>query len=186
MALISRHTGSVPLNADEFLHNVRKEKYDWQVMKERYDPLRGEWRARDFDDENRECATRIWRIGNALQKFLKASGGKYPETLRDLSDYLEIQGPRTDEAIAESLICPVTHFRYNLFPVRNYKDVEGDANFVLLWDAVGGEAGHLGRQEGHRPALFAANKEGENVRWPTEGELRALLAAQKNAMRKDE
>ena len=173
MALLSGHTGSAPFNADEFLHNVRKEKYRYQV------------RDRDEmekDMENTDCAIRIQLLGNALKKFIKANGGKYPEALEDLGQYLEIQGPRTEKAIQEKLVCPLTGFQYHLFPVRDYREAEGDRNFILLWDAVGGDAGHLGNQTGKRPAFFVDGV----VRWVSEGDLRALLTAQKNARRKDE
>jgi hypothetical protein len=180
MALLSEHTGSVALNADEFLHNVRKEKWDYRVRDQEQEVIR---------QESTDCAIRIYRLGTALKKFIKANGGSYPESLEDIVPYLDIQGARTPQAIEECLICPTTHFRYKLFPVRDYREVEGDNNFVLLWDAVGDDpdpdglqAAHRGDQQGKRPAFFPDSI----VRWVTEGNLRALLAAQKNAMRKDE
>ena len=173
MALVSEHMGSVPLNAEEFLHNVRKEKYDYRVS---------ERTEMQIGLDNGDCAVRVLRIGRAIQKFVKANGGRYPESLDDLADYLDVQGPRTDKAIEEMLICPLTHFRYRLFPVRDYKEIEGDKDFVLVWDAVGGEAGHLGNQTGRRPVFCADG----SVRWLTEGDLRVLLDAQKSVMRKTE
>jgi hypothetical protein len=180
MALISRQTGSVALDADEFLRNIRKEKYDYRVREEKYDPLRREWRARDFADENGECFIRLQRLGTAIQDYAKANDGRYPQKLEDLVEYLP--GQKTKEAIEKMLNCPVTDFPYRLFPVKSYREVEGDKNYVIMYDAVGGEAGHLGKGLGKRPVLFADR----HVDWVLEGDLKALLQAQKNVKKKEE
>lgn len=179
MALISRETGSTVLDADEFLRNVRKEKYDYRVLKEKYDPVRREWRARDFDDENTECFIGIERLGRAIRDYAKANDGRYPQKLEDVVDYLP--GQKKEEKIEEMLSCPLTRYHYRLFPVTNYRDVEGDKNYVLMYDAVGGEAGHLGKGLGKRAVLFADG----HVDWVSEDRLRALLQAQQNAMKKE-
>jgi len=167
MGWISRRAGSVAFNAEEFLEKAKKEKWQYSVRQREYSQI---------EDENRECFVRLDRLGRFLREYVKDHDGRYPDALDDLADYLP---PRWDKEKREKeLKCPVTGYRYRLFPVRNYEVVKDDKEYVLIYDALGGPLGHLGKGEGKRPVLFADG----HVRWIKEEILKGLLAAQRKAM----
>ncbi|KPK99888.1 MAG: hypothetical protein AMK75_06205 [Planctomycetes bacterium SM23_65] len=171
MKCVNRHAGSVGFPADEFLDKARKEKYRDSV-KQRSDL--------DIETENSECFIRLDRLGNVLEEFIQTTGN-YPKKLDDLYEYLpKRRDPKQRE---EMLRCPVTGFRYVLFPVDDYQLVKGDQRYVLIYDAAPGkygpEYGHLGKGEGKRATLFADG----HVRWVSHGDLNALLQAQRNVLK---
>jgi prepilin-type processing-associated H-X9-DG protein len=171
MEWINCQAGSATFRADEFLKNVRKEKYEFTVHP------RSDLEVRD---ENGECFMRLERLGRVLEEYVKKNNGRYPDTLDELKDY--IPGRLSDEKREEMLRCPVTKFRYKLFRPRDYEAIKGDKLYVLLYDAVGGETGHLGNGLGKRPAFFADG----HVRWVTEADLAVYLKAQQEALKKTE
>ena len=172
MQWMSRQTGSVTFPADDFLDKARREKYRDSV-KERNDV--------DVETENSECFIRLHRLGSLLEKHVETNG-RYPRDLQDFYDYLPPR--RTEKQREEMLRCPVTGFRYVLFPVDDYRLVKGDSRYVLMYDASCGQYGpafgHLGKGANQRPALFADGR----VRWVPTGELDGLIQAQKNVLEK--
>ena len=174
MKCVSRHAGSVRFPADEFLDKARKEKYRDSV-KQRTDI--------DIETENSECFIRLDRLGNVLEKFIEVTGN-YPKKLQDLYEYLPMR--RNPKLREEMLRCPVTGFRYILFPVDDYQLVKGDKRYVLIYGAAPGkygpQYGHLSKGEGKRGTLFADG----DVRWVSYGDLNALLQAQINVLKQKE
>lgn len=171
MRLINRQAGSVRFPANDFLDKARKEKYRDSV-KERSNMM--------IEMENSNCFSRLFRLGNVLDKYVGATGS-YPKDLQELYDYLPMRkNPKLRE---EMLRCPVTGFRYILFPVDDYELVKGDNRYVLIYDAAPGkygpDYGHLGKGEGKRPTLFADRR----VKWVSYGDLNALIQAQRNVLK---
>jgi len=180
MSWLSRWTGSTRLDDDEFLRRVRREKYDYHVR---------ERTEIEIDQENQECFRRLNTLGVALKRYLTDMNGVYPESIDDLYKY--VPGRTTDKLWAELTVCPATKMAYRLFPVRNFKAIDGDKNYVLIYDSVGGYlppphdadwVGHRGLGEGKRPAL-TADAPAFRVRWIPETDLRGLLDAQRAAQK---
>ena len=172
MKWMSRQAGSVTFPADDFLDSARREKYRDSV-KQRSDT--------DIEIENSECFINLHRLGSLIDKYVGANA-RYPRDLQDLFDYLPSR--RTEKQREKMLRCPVTGFRYVLFPLDDYRLVKGDSRYVLIYDRVPGKYGpafgHLKKGHGQRPALFADGR----VRWVPTGELDALIQAQKNVLEK--
>jgi hypothetical protein len=167
MEWMSRQAGSVRFDAAQFLRDAKKEKQRYTVL-----PM-GE---PQMDRANGACFIALDALGKALKNYVQANHGAYPAKLDDLKDHL--RGQESDEARERRLRCPLTGMRYRLFPVGDYASVEGDKDYVLIYDAVGGEAGHLGYGKGKRPALCADGR----VRWIAESDLKVLLEAQQAAL----
>ncbi len=171
MSWMSACAGSTRLDADEFLRRARKEKYAYFVRERDYS---------EIDRENLVCFGNLHRLGQALKAYTTAYGNAYPPKIEDLLDYFPGRG-RTqwkEEQIQEMMNCPATKMPYRLFPVKDYNQVVGDRRYVLIYDAVGGEAGHLGRGAGKRAAVFGDLK----VDWILEPDFRALLKVQRETL----
>jgi len=173
---MSRRAGSAEFNARKFLEDVRKEKY-LNSARERGEVEKAE--------ENRKCFHNLERLGRALQEYVVENDGLYPRSIRDLKGYLPKR--LKDKAREATLRCAATQLPYRLFQVNDYRSVEGDGRFVLIyevkyWTAEGADLGHRGKGEGKRPTLFADGR----VRWVSDGDLKALLKAQKKVMSEEE
>lgn len=170
MEWISRRAGSADFNAEAFLRNVKKEKYYYSVRPRKDIEIR---------DENVVCFVQLQRLRRALEQYIDGNQ-EYPKDIGELKDYL--RGRISAEKRERMIRCPVTNFRYRLFRPRDYQSIKGDKFYVLIYDAVGGGASHLGEGFGKRAVLFADGR----VRWTTEDDLKVYLKAQREAMKKTE
>jgi hypothetical protein len=171
MEWMSARAGSVEFNADKFLEEARKEKYVYRVRERNDDEIL---------QENGDCLRNLDRLGQALKKCIEVEGG-YPESLKNIARYIPGAQRLSSEQVRAMTVCPATKLPYRLFPVQNFREIDGDEKYVLMYDAVEGEVGHLGYGKGQRPVLFANFK----VNWTSDARLKALLEAQKNVLKKD-
>ncbi len=168
MAWMSARSGSVSLDADKFLRMAKQKKETWR-LKERKDT--------DFDTENNTCYNVLRQLGQTLRRYTEANGGSWPTSLDNITAYLPSHTTAAEvEAMTE---CPLTKMRYVLFPVKNFKDIENDPLYVLAYDCVSGDAGHLGSDQGKRSVLFAD----WHAEWVDESKFQGLLKAQRESQK---
>ena len=181
---ISSWCGSVQFNADEFLVEARKEKVQFQPRDySRDDP------KEEMYNKNNKCWEQLRKVGVAIQDYADQNEGEFPKSPVDLLDYLSGKPSVRNRTIA----CPLTKQRYGFFPVKNYRDVEGDEDFILVYDVVQAPYGHQLEVQGKRgefvtkrAVLFAGKRGGEvrkpYPRWVEEEDFTRLLRAQREAM----
>jgi len=167
MAWASRRSGAVALDAERFLAGIRKEKYQYSLKEMKDDDVRNEWDT---------CMRRLGQLSRLLREYM-AEKGAYPQKLEDVLQY----APRkmTPEREWEMTTCPATHWRYRLFPVEDFSEHDGDRDFILIYDAIGGDAGHGGRQAGKRVVVTANEK--NDVVWIKEETFRVQIQRQWDA-----
>jgi hypothetical protein len=163
MSLMSGAVGSSKLDAADFLRRARQEKYVINVR---------ERTSTDFEDENIECGRNLWQLGIALKAYTAATRDNYPASLSELAEY--VPGHLTDAQRQAFLVCPLTKRPYTLFPVKNWAEVKDDPRYVVIFDTVGGPAGHRGIGDGKRMVLYA---NGKNA-WVSDNLLSKILADQ--------
>jgi hypothetical protein len=156
MSWLGSRAGSVPLKTAEFLAAIKKEKFKY-IERERTEVA--------IDEENRECFTDLSYLYNACKLYAEKNEGKGPT---DVSQLVGFAGVTHDMAA-----CPASHLSYRLFPVTSFKDVEGDENFVLIWEPA---SAHLGAGEGKFGAVFADGR----PHWVKQGDLEKMIRQQKS------
>jgi hypothetical protein len=172
MAMASRRSGSVTLDADAFLEAARREKYLFTSRE-----------IKDREEERLEiaCGTALDRLYQPLLRFVEKEK-RFPERVEELATYLP--GRVKEKDLPNWLVCPCTGYRYRCAPVdmERWESIRSDRTYILLYDAVGGEAGHQGRQAGRRAVLLGNG----NAEWLDEETFEVWIRAQYNRVHGDE
>ncbi|HUV38429.1 MAG TPA: CvpA family protein [Planctomycetota bacterium] len=176
IAWVSRHAGSAPFDADTFLAETKKEKYQYS--------LNPKIKEREQERLEGECGIRLHKLNQLLREYVDQTG-QYPRVVEDLLTVAT--GKMTPKRAREMITCPATDWRYRIFPgaaspytftVADFKAIDGRSEFILIYDAIGGEAGHQGNNKGRRAVLRANGR----TDWPSEEEFLEQLQAQYNRL----
>ena len=180
MAWTSGRAGSAAFDAETFLAEIKKEKYQYSLNRK--------IRERKHEDMENNCGRRLSKLNALLREYVEKND-RYPVTVEELLTMVP-ERKRTRKLI----VCPATGWRYRIFPgtksphrftAADFERIDGREGFIVIYDAIGGgepgkRAGHIGNQTGNRPVLYANGRTG----WPPEEEFVEQLQAQYNRLKR--